>query len=58
MEIREFDLILLRDGREGAVVDVTAPGIVYEVDVGDSPANWETITVYQDQIEKVLKHYD
>lgn len=55
MDIKEYDTVLLKDGRRGTIVDVTAPGECYEVDVGSGPKDWDTITVYQKDIEKVIK---
>lgn len=54
MEIKEFDTVLLKDGREGSVMEVFPDGSLI-IDVGDSPENWETLydkTV--DDIEKVI----
>jgi hypothetical protein len=55
MKINEYDLVLLKDGREATIVDVTAPGIQYEADVGSSPADWDTITIKQSDIERVIE---
>lgn len=52
--IKQYDTVLLKDGREGAVVEVYGDQDVFEVDVGSSPADWDTITVKRDQIEKVI----
>lgn len=52
--IKQFDEVLLTDGRQGAVVEVLGDQDVFEVDVGSSPKDWETITVKRSQIEKVL----
>lgn len=53
MEIKQYDIVLLKDGREGAVVEKWSE-TDFEVDVGDSPKDWETITVTIDEIEKVI----
>ena len=55
MKIDEYDLVLLKDGRKATIVDVTAPGIQYEADVGSSPADWDTITIKQSDIERVIE---
>lgn len=52
--IKQYDEVLLTDGRTGAVVEVLGKQDVFEVDVGSSPSDWETITVKRDQIEKVI----
>jgi preprotein translocase subunit YajC len=52
--IKQFDEVLLMDGRRGAVVEVFGDQEVFEVDVGSSPKDWETITVNRSQIAKVL----
>ncbi len=54
-KVKEFDRVLLKDGREGDVMDVSSDGIHLIIDVGSSPKDWETLydkTV--DDIEKVL----
>jgi len=52
--IKEYDRILLKDGRVGTVVSDTPDG-PYFVDVGDSVDTWDNILVEQNQIEKVLQ---
>jgi hypothetical protein len=52
--IKQYDDVLLADGRTGGVVEVYGDQEVFEVDVGSSPKDWETITVKRDQIEKVI----
>ncbi|NLE20478.1 MAG: hypothetical protein GX623_06665 [Clostridiales bacterium] len=56
--IKEFDEVLLADGREGAVVEVMGDQVWFMVDVGSSPADWETIDVDRGQIVKVIRHAD
>lgn len=53
--IKEFDTVLLRDGRIGAVVEILGDQEVFLVDVGSSPADWETIEVKRKDIIRVLK---
>lgn len=50
--MKQYDVIQLKDGRKGAVVEIIND--FYIVDVGDSPKNWETITVRKKDIEKTL----
>ena len=52
--IKEFDEVLLTDGRRGAVVEVLGDQEEFEVDVGSSQKDWETITVKRSQIAKIL----
>lgn len=53
VEIKEFDTVLLKDGREAAIVEVL-DDIHFLADVGDSPADWDTIDVTIDDIERVI----
>ena len=53
MKIKEFDTVLLKDGREAAIVEVL-DATHFLADVGDSPADWDTIDVTMDDIEKVI----
>lgn len=54
-DIKEFDEVLLTDGRKGVVVEVLGNQEIFEVDIGSSPADWETITVRRSEIQEVLK---
>lgn len=54
MEVKEFDTVLLKDGRKASVMEVFPDGSLI-VDVGSSPEDWETLydkTI--DDIERVL----
>lgn len=53
MIIKEFDTVLLKDGREASVVEAF-DNKVFIVDVGSSPKDWETIDITIDDIEKVI----
>ena len=53
MEIELYSHVSLKDGREGAVVEMDGPDH-YLVDVGSSPADWETISVPASEIVEVL----
>ncbi len=55
MIIKQYDTVLLKDGREAAVVEAFE-NKHFIVDVGDSPKNWETIDVSIDDIEKVIDY--
>lgn len=52
MEIKEFDTVLLKDGRIGSVMEVFPDGSLI-VDVGSSPEDWETL--YDKTVEDVEK---
>lgn len=52
--IKQYDDVVLIDGREGAVVEVFGDQELFEVDVGSSPKDWETISVRRDQIAHVI----
>ena len=55
MQIKEFDTVLLKDGREGSVMEAF-DNKVFIVDVGSSTEDWETISVTINEIEKVIQH--
>ena len=42
MKIKEFDTVLLKDGRKGSVMEVFPDGSLI-IDIGNSPENWETL---------------
>lgn len=50
MKIKEFDRVLLKDGREGDVMEVFPDGSLI-IDVGSSSKEWETL--YDKTIEDV-----
>lgn len=52
-ENKEFDRILLKDGREADVMEAFE-NKAFIVDVGSSPEDWETISVTIDDIERAL----
>lgn len=54
MKIKQFDTVLLKDGRRAAIVEVFSD-TDFMADVGDSPADWETIDIKIDDIEKVIE---
>lgn len=54
MEIKEFDTVLLKDGRTASIMEVFE-NKVFIADVGSSPKDWETISITIDDIEKVLR---
>lgn len=52
--IAQYDHVVLKDGREGCAVEVLGDQDVFIVDVGSSPADWDTISVKRDDIVKVV----
>lgn len=53
MKIKQYDTVLLKDGREAAIVE-EFENKAFIADVGSSPKDWETISITIDDIEKVL----
>ena len=53
MQIEEFDTVLLKDGQSAAIVDKLSED-TFIADIGDSPEDWDTITITIDEIEKVV----
>lgn len=53
MVIKQYDIVLLKDGREAAVVEAF-DNKEFIVDVGSSPKDWETITVRIEDIDRVI----
>lgn len=54
MDIKQYDTVILKDGREAAIIEVFS-GTEFLADVGDNPSTWETIDVTLDEIEKVMR---
>lgn len=52
MKIKQYDNVLLKDGRSAAIVEVFSD-TAFLADVGSSPKDWETIDITLDMIEKV-----
>ena len=50
MDIKECDIVRLKDGREGTVLGIWADGKAFEIEI-DSP---ELETIEVDQIEEVI----
>lgn len=53
VEIKEFDTVLLKDGREADIMEVLDDK-TFIADVGSSTKDWETIDITIDDIEKVI----
>ena len=56
MKVDWYDEVLLKDGREGCVIEIYEhpEGNGYEIELSPEPDNSETITVTIDDIEKVI----
>lgn len=54
-KIKQFDRVLLKDGRSGDVMEIYGDQEEFDVTVGESPKDWETITIKREDIEKVLR---
>ena len=56
MIIQQYDEVLLKDGREAAIVEVFSDRD-FLADVGASEKDWETIDITVGDIEKVLRRH-
>lgn len=59
MEIKMYDVVKLKDGREATVVEIYEHGKAYEADIlvddtGEYP-EYETETIRYEDIEKVME---
>lgn len=52
MKIKQYDTVRLKDGRIGCAVEVFDGEIL--VDVGESPEDWETVSITPGDIEAVV----
>ena len=53
MKIEEFDTVLLKDGQTAAIVDKLSED-TFIAAIGDSPEDWDTVTITIDEIAKVV----
>ena len=53
MEIKQYDSVLLKDGRRAAVVEVW-DDTHFLVDVGSTPSDWDTIDITIDDIQSII----
>ena len=53
MHIEEFDNVLLKDGKTAAIVDKLSED-TFIADIGDSPKDWDTVTITIDDIKEVV----
>ena len=52
MKIEEFDTVILKNGQSAAVVEKLSED-TFIADIGESPKDWDTITITINEIEKV-----
>lgn len=52
MEVHEFDNVILKDGRDAAIVEVL-DSTHFLADVGDGPEDWDTIFITIDDIKEI-----
>ena len=55
MKVEQYDNVLLKDGREAAIVEKFSERD-FLADVGDSPKDWDTINITIDDIARVTYH--
>lgn len=53
MEVKQYDTVLLKDGRTAAIVEAF-DNKFFIADVGSSPKDWDTIDITIDDIEEVV----
>ncbi len=53
MIVKQYDIVLLKDGREASIVEAF-DNKVFIADVGSSPKDWDIIDITIDDIEKVI----
>lgn len=53
MVVKQYDTVLLKDGREASIVEAFE-NKVFIADVGSSPKDWETIDITIGDIEKMI----
>ena len=52
MKIEEFDTVILKNGQSASIVEKLSED-TFIADIGDSPKDWDTITITINEIEKV-----
>ena len=53
MVVKQYDTVLLKDGREASIVEAFE-NKVFIADVGSSPKDWETIDITIKEKKKVI----
>jgi hypothetical protein len=54
LQIKEYDTVLLKDGRTAAIVEKFSE-TDFLADVGESPKDWDTISITIDDVEKIIQ---
>lgn len=54
MKLKEFDTVLLKDGRKGDIMDIQGDGESITIDIELGEDDWETDYITKDDIEKVI----
>lgn len=54
MKINQYDTVLLKDGREAVIVE-EFDNQYFIADIGSSPADWETIDITINDIDKIIE---
>ena len=54
MKVELFDTVILKDGREAAIVEKYSE-TDFMADVGSSPKDWDTISITIEDIKEVVK---
>lgn len=52
MKIEEIDTVILKNGQSASIVEKLSED-TFIADIGDSPKDWDTITITINDIEKV-----
>lgn len=53
MIIKQYDKVVLKDGRTATIVDILEEGVAYLVDVDLADDEWDTIQIKHEDIECV-----
>jgi len=57
LKIKEYVLVRMKDGLEGAIVHICEPGVAYYLDYGsgtdDDP--WDCKFIFHDEIDEVIE---
>lgn len=54
MTIKQYDRLVLTDGRTATVVEILEDGVAYLVDVDLSDDEWDTIQIKQEDIKHIM----
>ena len=54
MKLKEFDTVLLKDGRIGDIMEIQGDGEDITIDIELGVGDWETDYITKDDIEKVI----